>query len=168
MGVDARPFPGILSFNYAEGIPCPDGWLEAIEISHSLEHLSHAKTLNILRECYRALMPSGFIEIVVPHDAFWYHVNLIQYYLSRDYNPDVLYGKQTNDFDYHRTGFTKTKLRRLLEKSGFAEVEVRAIGKSDIRSPEHQWRKFTLGWWVDNFICKSQLFARGVKVATKA
>ena len=165
LGVDALPNEHVLCFNYADGIPCPNGWLKAINISHSLEHISHTKTLGVLKECNRALMTGGEIEIVVPHDAFWYHVNLILYCLKMEYSPDKLYGKQTNVYDYHIAGFTKTKLQRILKEAGFTNIEVRTLGKSDKQSPEQPWERFSLGWFVDSFICKSQLYGRGTKKA---
>lgn len=165
LGVDMRATDGSdFIFDFSVRIPCPPNWLSRINMHHSLEHISHRKALHVLEECNAALKVCGLIEIIVPHDAFWYHVNLVLYYLKREYNPDKLYASQTFDGDYHRAGFTKSKLRDLLERAGFGAVQVRGMRKREDESPEHQWGRFNLGWWIDNFICASQLYAKAIKI----
>jgi len=152
-------FTGVTNtdFDFSKGIPYQDNSIEEYYVSHSLEHVSFHKTYFVLSECYRTLTHGGRITVIVPHVRFDAMVTLLSN------NPDKMFGNQNDDFDYHKAGFTKEKLKALLDGVGFVNVKVTTIRKTDPRSPEKPWRIFTLGWFLDTFLINSQVYATGVK-----
>lgn len=48
------------------GLPFEDDSVDFIYASHSLEHVTKAEAVKILKECHRVLKPSGIIRLVVP------------------------------------------------------------------------------------------------------
>jgi len=96
-----------------------------IYASHVLEHLAYSdEVLPALKACHRILVPGGKLMLAVPdlnricrlmiHDAATVQV---QYQLMR-----MLFGGQTDEWDYHKTGFTAELLAGFLGNAGFDEV----------------------------------------------
>ncbi len=52
--------------NLLEPLPFQDNHFDVVYTSHFVEHISHSKVNEFLRECYRVLKPNGIIRIVVP------------------------------------------------------------------------------------------------------
>lgn len=49
-----------------QGVPCQTGTVDAIVLSHVLEHFSYKDGLALLRDCRRALKPTGALRLAVP------------------------------------------------------------------------------------------------------
>lgn len=52
--------------DFRQGIPWQTGTVDLVSSNHCLEHLDYAQGLNFLRECRRAIKPTGAMRIVVP------------------------------------------------------------------------------------------------------
>lgn len=103
-----------------------DETVETIYASHVLEHLAYSnEVLPALTQCHRILIPKGKLLLAVPdmeaicrlilHEAVTVQV---QYQLMR-----MLFGGQTDAWDYHKSGFTAELLAGFLGNAGFEEVQ---------------------------------------------
>ena len=96
--------------------------VDMIYASHCLEHFRYHDTQAILDEWYRVLKKGGLIRISVPDFDL-----LLKIYSENGRDPDLilpqLMGGQDNKFNYHYTIFNNVNLTRLLENSGFRDIE---------------------------------------------
>lgn len=105
----------------------PDGFAEVIYACHVLEHMSHEEVPQVLSTWHRVLSPGGRIYISVPdidrivkiYQENWEHFH------TRPNTPwiGLIYGGQTDQYDFHKTGFNITWMQELLERAGFNTVE---------------------------------------------
>lgn len=105
--------------------------VEIIYASHVFEHFAQAKIVPILKEWFRVLKPGGKLFLCVPDLevlADIYLSNLPNYenddarYLV-DLACSVMYGGQSNKYDFHYSGYSLTTLNALLQSVGFRSVE---------------------------------------------
>ncbi len=61
--------PRIVLQDLRKPLAWPDGSVDAIYSSHTLEHLSRAAGRRLLAECHRVLRPGGILRVVVPSFA---------------------------------------------------------------------------------------------------
>ena len=108
-------------------LPFGNGEFDKIRSSHVLEHFSYNEHENILLEWIAVLKSGGQLEIIVP-DIEWAFKNQ-----DRVESNWVLYGAQTNPYDYHKGGFTEASLYNLLKKVGLLDVVVKNIGDYNIK-----------------------------------
>lgn len=99
---------------------------ERIYASHILEHCDHHRVEAVLRRWYDVLVPGGELRISVPDiekimDLYARHAAFIE---SRygDSWLEFIFGGQKTKYDYHKTGFTQSRLAALLERAGFAGI----------------------------------------------
>ena len=92
-----------------------------IRMSHVLEHFSTKQIPHILSMIYKLLEPGGFIEIHVPN--FQWHADLLQF--NRD-EEAILYcfGGQKDEFDFHKTAFSRKILESRLIEAGFTIIKI--------------------------------------------
>ena len=64
--VDLVGHPVDLAWNFAHGLPFPDGSAEAIFHEHLLEHLTLEAAAKLIEESHRVLRPGGVMRIAVP------------------------------------------------------------------------------------------------------
>lgn len=149
LGSGGKPASGYRNCDLYEGkgvefvfdqslLPYHDGTVHAIRSEHALEHAaSHYAAEDALKEWARALRPGGRLHLMVP-DLELCCKNFIaqedrpraqgERYTGKEWYKYTIYGIQKaqgdepDDGQYHRTGFTKVQLQRLLEENGF-EVE---------------------------------------------
>jgi len=113
-GVDIRTDVSDLSMFEDCSIP-------EIYSSHILEHFSHTKTRDVLKEWFRVLKPKGQIHIAVPDFQ-----RAIEVYLKIGLCPWVtnfLYGDQGYPLAYHYAPFTFASLAKQLYNAGFSEIK---------------------------------------------
>lgn len=133
LGGRDKPIPGFLTVDLYEGpgvdVKADIGKLEGIEdrsvgeiyASHCLEHFSHTKTLEVLRNWRRVLKDGAKAFIGVPDfDAM---VKLYQQFGMTDFIRNMLYGDQGYDLAYHYTAFSFPTLAASLVKAGFSDVK---------------------------------------------
>lgn len=109
-----------------------DSSLEAIYVSHVLEHLSHrTDMMTALTEWFRTMIPGGQLYVAVPDLGALARL----FSDSRSSVADrwklmrLIFGSQRNPYDFHYTGFDQPMLVQLLEHVGFVEVRrVRSFG----------------------------------------
>ena len=124
IGIDVTLGPAVdIQYDLTTGIPFKSKTVSAIYASHFLEHLSHKQALFLIKECARVLKQNGTIEIEVPDlDA------VLRSFLAMDDDSrwesgwDWIFGNQRTDYEYHRTGFSKNRLNKLLHDSGFEKL----------------------------------------------
>jgi len=141
---DLFPGQGIEeAFDQCE-IPYRDGVVHAIYSEHSLEHApSHEASRATIAEWARVLRHNGTLTLKVPDldlccEAFlreedreardgetWSPKDWYRYTIYGIQKPQ---GSEPAEGQYHRTGFTKSELRRLLSKNGF---EIRNLRNYD-------------------------------------
>ena len=140
--IDASVKPDIVGSMTELSKHVPDESFDAIWSSHNIEHLYAHEVLPCLAGFKRALKPTGFALITCPD------LKAIAKLLVDDRGDvpayvspagpitalDMIYGhsaslERGNLFMAHKTGFTRTKLAKLLTDSGFSEVWT-ATGKS--------------------------------------
>lgn len=88
--------------------------VEAVEMSHILEHISWQQTEGVLRLIRSWMREGGSIRIEVPN---------MEYILERaifDIGAEIaIYGIQSAEGEFHLAGFTRSKLMRQLRENGF-------------------------------------------------
>jgi predicted SAM-dependent methyltransferase len=126
VGIDLLLQPRIdLIHNLEEGLPFPADSLTEIRASHVLEHLPHRLAPRLLNECYRVLIPGGKITIKVPdlQKVLEGFLNLPEQ-KRWDTAWEWIFGSQKREGQFHKTGFTRTRLAGLLKEVGFQEITI--------------------------------------------
>lgn len=110
-----------------------DGSVEQIYASHLLEHIEHARVVDVLKLWYRKLALGGTITLNVP-DLEWAAKQIVKYtqgaFLDGYYNQwegehglmSIIYGSQSHEGEYHKSGFSSGYLWTLLLQAGFKNI----------------------------------------------
>ena len=102
--------------------------VDEIYSSHTLEHVAKNDVLKVLNECYRVLKVNGVLELEVPDFE-----SCVRDWLNASeqdrwgFLHDRIFGLQTHEGEFHKTGFTKSRLRYLLEEVGFEVGDVKEV-----------------------------------------
>ncbi|OGY18993.1 MAG: hypothetical protein A2786_00965 [Candidatus Chisholmbacteria bacterium RIFCSPHIGHO2_01_FULL_52_32] len=135
VGIDIALLPRVdLIHDLETGLPFPDSSVREIRASHTLEHLPHRTIPTLLRECFRVLEPGGKITIKVP-DLEKVMRSFLKLNEEKRWKEawEWIFGSQSRKGQFHKTGFTKPRLRRLLNESGFADITI-ANYRTGVRS----------------------------------
>ena len=97
-----------------------DNSVTEIYASHVLEHFPKGQVEAVLREWARVLAPGGRLRLSVP-DLMLICAKLTEGKEDRDYL-GLIYGGQTGDNDYHRSGFGEAGLSDLLTRAGLIGI----------------------------------------------
>ena len=97
-----------------------DGSVEALRASHCLEHVSHVRTLDVLKEWRRVLVHSGILEVAVPD--FARAVEIYRFTGLEDWIQNLCMGDQGYPSATHFAIFDEARLRGLLLEAGFSDV----------------------------------------------
>lgn len=95
--------------------------VDEIYASHILEHFPHTKTVDVLKEWCRVLVPGKKLFISVPDFN-----EAIQVYLEDgmiDVVRNMLYGDQGYPLAFHYTGFTFSTLAKSCIDAGFSDIK---------------------------------------------
>lgn len=98
----------------------PDGSVDEIYASHILEHFPSTKTLDVLKEWCRVLVPSGILYVGVPD--FERTVEIYHKIGFKQWTQNYLWGDQGYKTAFHYAGFDFEWLKSLLLKAGFSEA----------------------------------------------
>jgi len=103
----------------------PSGCVDVVYGSHVYEHLDYSRELLIaLNEVFRVLKPGGEIMVGVPDLEVLCQL-FVHPQLNREqkfYVMRMIYGGQTNPWDYHKVGFSFELLGEFLHAAGFGEI----------------------------------------------
>jgi predicted SAM-dependent methyltransferase len=105
----------------------PNNSAKEIYACHVLEHFGHDEISPILRRWYEVLEPGGTLRISVPdmdRIVEIYYSNMPHFKKSGT-TPwiGLIYGGQSNSYDFHKTGFNASWLGHLMEEVGFERPE---------------------------------------------
>ena len=98
-----------------------DNSVDEILASHVLEHFSHTKTAEVLREWRRCLKPVGVLWLSVPD--FNRMLEIYTRHGMSDFVVNMLWGDQGYATAYHYTSFDFIRLEGLLKGAGYGEIE---------------------------------------------
>lgn len=98
-----------------------------IYASHILEHFSEKEIHGVLKTLFELLQNGGELRISVPDlDKIVkiYNKNF-EYFQKRGTAPWIgpIYGGQSTEYDFHKTGFNLNWMSYLLEETGFKEIK---------------------------------------------
>lgn len=100
-------------------LPFDDASFDVVFSSHTLEHFGRDEVFKVLDEWIRVLRPGGELRLIIP-TIEWAAKQIIEKKGATDKNVlNVLYGSQEYATNFHRVGFTKATLTRLLKRKGF-------------------------------------------------
>lgn len=97
-----------------------DGVADEIYASHILEHASHKRTIDILKDWHRVLKVGGVLKVAVPDFR-----RTIELYLQtgmNDWVVNYLWGDQIYDGANHYCAFDEGRLTKCLKAAGFGEI----------------------------------------------
>jgi len=131
--VDIKPLPGVDFIGSATDLSVfADATVDEIYGSHIYEHLSYSEeVLKAFTEAYRVLRPGGMIKLGVPDLEV-----LCRLFLSPELTREekfwvsrLIYGGQTDPWDFHKGGYSGELLGEFLFATGFRDIErVNAFG----------------------------------------
>ncbi|MCS7367354.1 MAG: methyltransferase domain-containing protein [archaeon YNP-WB-062] len=116
----------------------PDNSVEEIIAKDVIEHVSWRRVEDLLRDIHRVLKSNGRIYIQVPDlEAIAKKVILnpnfkygeLSGYKAISY---WIYGGQDYEYNFHKSGFTISTLRGILEQIGFIVEDIKNDGGSNI------------------------------------
>jgi SAM-dependent methyltransferase len=128
-------------------LPFEDSAAEMIYASHVLEHLPHSAVPRVLCEWRRVLRDGGIILVAVPDlDAIARLLVTRPGWFTPPHEPWVgaIYGGQTTELDFHKTGFTLPWLTYLLSNAGFGSIQ-RVERFSEIGASDASWSPLPFG-----------------------
>lgn len=129
---------GIKNWDAETLVEVEKGSVEEIYSSHLLEHIEHLKVRGVLERWYEVLKDDGRLTINVP-DMEWVARKVLTYEDWVDtplyYNQmvgehgimSIIYGSQSHEGEFHKSGFTRRYLNDLLTSVGFREIEIEQV-----------------------------------------
>lgn len=126
--------PHVLKWD-ARDLPVENGSVREIYSSHLLEHFSHTEVKDILLYWKKKLTNHGHLILNVP-DLVWACRQVLKYESGDDpsgyYNTfdgehglvSVIYGSQSHDGEYHKSGYTKSYMEKLLKECGYSCISI--------------------------------------------
>ena len=93
--------------------------VDEYKISHVLEHFTKIDVPRVLKKLFKTLKTDGKLTIIVPN--FRWHAELC---LNGNEEQAIYYcfGGQKDEWDLHKTGFTRNILKNVVQDAGFALV----------------------------------------------
>lgn len=95
-------------------LPFANGEFDIVFSSHVLEHFSRSEWENVLAEWTRILNKNGILWLVLPNIE-WAANEIVKGNQNKDVL-NVLYGGQSNKFDFHYNGLTRKRIETALKK----------------------------------------------------
>lgn len=99
-----------------------DDSVEEIYASHVLEHFRSCQVPDVLKDWVRVLKPGGRLRVAVPDFERICETMLAAPHKDRGLIYSYTYGGQTDDDDFHKSGFDEGSLRSLLRWAGLRHI----------------------------------------------
>lgn len=125
--LNIQPGPGVDYLGSATDLSSiPSGVVDEVYGSHIYEHLSYGtEVLPAMQEAYRVLKPGGIFKVAVPDLEM-----LCRLFLTDELTVEdkfkvmrMIYGGQTDPFDYHKVGYSPEILAQYMHAAGFRDME---------------------------------------------
>jgi predicted SAM-dependent methyltransferase len=113
-------------------LPFADGSFDIVFSSHVLEHFDRMSWKSVLAEWTRLVATNGKLVLVLPN-IMWAAQRMVNDKIIDNDVLNVLYGAQSNPFDYHYNGLTPERVAEGLESLGF-----------EIKKTEHQYYNMSI------------------------
>ena len=125
IGIDLFPTPGADIIADIRKLPIANNSCEFVRLDHVLEHFSIREATSIILEIKRVLCTGGIIRIGVP-DLEKTFENYLKAKTKFDklYYLRVIYGSQVSEGQYHKSGYDKDSLYKMLETLDFKNIKV--------------------------------------------
>lgn len=126
IGGGGKPIDGYTEIDRKSGqeaypLTFADNSVDEVRASHVLEHFSHRKTVDVLKEWVRVLKHGGVIKIAVPD--FDKVLDLYESDSSKYPIEGFIMGGQTDKDDYHGAIFNRDKLELLMTSVGISDIK---------------------------------------------
>ena len=101
-----------------------DNSVNNIYASHVFEHVKSNEIENTLKGLYRVLKPDGKLFLAVPNLEILFKLYLIPDLSLSDklFITRIIYGGQTDEYDFHYFGWNYKLLEYFLKKHGFKQI----------------------------------------------
>lgn len=105
-----------------------DNSVEEIRTYHMLEHMKDRDVPLVIASMFRVLKHGGTLILEVPN-LIW----VLQNFLDTPdedrwgFKLQTVFGLQTHDGEYHKTGFSKDRIHRMLKEAGFTNIAVTPV-----------------------------------------
>jgi predicted SAM-dependent methyltransferase len=142
---------GDLQLDLTQPLPFPDRTVERIYSSHVLEHFSYPKPmLDLLRECYRVLIPGGSISLAVPNARIFLDGYFQPEKFDKErycsYDVGLSYRSRIDFVNFiaymggdHKHLFDEENLPQVLSEVGFKDSRLRAFDPAlDLEVRRHE------------------------------
>lgn len=105
-------------------LPFGNGTFDVVFSSHVLEHFPRGEWEAVLREWVRLVAPSGQLRLVLPNISWAAHMIAVENTINDDVL-NVLYGAQSNPYDFHYNGLTPERVAYALALLGFVVTDIK-------------------------------------------
>lgn len=110
----------------ARKIPLPDQTCEMVYSQECLEHFPWADTARVVKEWARLVQPGGLLRIEVPDFLAACQQVLSNASLEMDLAiQQIIFGGQSNAFDFHYAGLTHRTLPDFIQATGLAVTDIK-------------------------------------------
>lgn len=126
VNIDVQDLEGVDLVADVRDLPFEEGEVEEIVAQDLLEHFKNP--VSVLKEWYRILKTNGIILIRVPDFEKCIDKEFIEntpFYRTEN----RILGGRKDQYDIHKSLFTKEILEKRLEKAGFSEIKVKKMRK---------------------------------------
>lgn len=96
---------------------------DEVRMNHGLEHLDFKSGEELIKKLYRMLAFGGKLILVHP-DASAAAVGLAKGTINARKFEMLIWGYQSNEGEYHYSGYTPETMKRLLEEAGFKRIRI--------------------------------------------
>lgn len=98
-------------------VPLPDASVDGIFSSNALEHVKQSDVVPTLKEWHRLLVPGGKLQLIIP-DLVWAMNWWLDHQDDLGWSMAIIFGHQSHEGEYHKTGFTPEIITRYLYETG--------------------------------------------------
>lgn len=117
--LDIRKTPLVDIIADARALPFKEGSIDYLFSSHVIEHFSHRETDDIAKEWIRVIKVGGVVELRCP--------DLRARALLFFFNPSLenihnIYGEQDYSANFHKCGFSYSRIKELFSKFGIKKI----------------------------------------------